>query len=556
MNAVAPSTSPGGIVAGSSLSLLDEKGILELLVAARGSSLKNKDKTRLRDLLLEYSAETSTSEREKLSSEINTILSAHAADFKSIIGRTEKTTTHKEIETQRSEPVTHFTASRPEPQFETASPLPAETEPASRKLTVNARSAEHQAATKEVKEESVTPTPTKTETAPNLPPHVNNPQARIDEIKRIVNSRVGNPINLIESNPDVGRGYMNALLNAMKKSSGGGLSGEVDVAMAALEQAFSEVEKIINTVPATPQKQSLEKEAIKTTPVKEIEKAAPSPQPSVAPIPRAEPQSQAKSVATVVPGQTETPKKTIRLSDLRPSPRPPKKETEGLYHLPENESPVRKEAEVTSSEKSVLGKLTSRIFAGGPKQAENKTVDQKAVTEKSELGVSEKMVAKTAPIAKEVKAPPAAPLHSVAAEATLPEKMDAFKKTLSEKDAAKMKPITGLDSPEVSEGLARLLSEWKLFKSSGFLGTGPAGHEHPLYKQLAGLAMASVIAGRFEGATPEIKQGITDYMNGWRYEQGILHEMGETFEHYLRRVILQILERQRQQKLVGGETNK
>ncbi len=31
-------------------------------------------------------------------------------------------------------------------------------------------------------------------------------------------------------------------------------------------------------------------------------------------------------------------------------------------------------------------------------------------------------------------------------------------------------------------------------------------------------------------------------MNGWRYEEGILHQHEETFEHYLRRVIQKILE--------------
>ncbi len=57
--------------------------------------------------------------------------------------------------------------------------------------------------------------------------------------------------------------------------------------------------------------------------------------------------------------------------------------------------------------------------------------------------------------------------------------------------------------------------------------------------------MAAVVAGRFEGSTPEIRQSVTDYMNGWRYEQGVVHEMNETFEHYLRRVILHIIKRQK-----------
>jgi hypothetical protein len=60
--------------------------------------------------------------------------------------------------------------------------------------------------------------------------------------------------------------------------------------------------------------------------------------------------------------------------------------------------------------------------------------------------------------------------------------------------------------------------------------------------------MAAVIAGRFEGATTPIKQSITDYMNGWRYEEGITHEHGETFEHYLRRVVRHILNKQNRVK--------
>jgi broad specificity phosphatase PhoE len=57
-----------------------------------------------------------------------------------------------------------------------------------------------------------------------------------------------------------------------------------------------------------------------------------------------------------------------------------------------------------------------------------------------------------------------------------------------------------------------------------------------------------LLAGRFEGATQEIKQSITDYMNGWRYEQGIIYEPGETFEHYLRRVIRHILDLQKKKQ--------
>ncbi len=56
--------------------------------------------------------------------------------------------------------------------------------------------------------------------------------------------------------------------------------------------------------------------------------------------------------------------------------------------------------------------------------------------------------------------------------------------------------------------------------------------------------MPLILSGRFEGSTAEIRQSITDYMNGWRYEQGIIYEQEETLEHYLRRVIRHIIDSQ------------
>jgi hypothetical protein len=102
-----------------------------------------------------------------------------------------------------------------------------------------------------------------------------------------------------------------------------------------------------------------------------------------------------------------------------------------------------------------------------------------------------------------------------------------------------------LFTAEVDEGLNQLLLEWSIFKKSGLFGTGPKGKEHPLFKKISPLQIPLLLAGRFEGATQEIKQSITDYMNGWRYEQGIIYQQNETFEHYLRRVIRHILDLQK-----------
>ena len=107
-----------------------------------------------------------------------------------------------------------------------------------------------------------------------------------------------------------------------------------------------------------------------------------------------------------------------------------------------------------------------------------------------------------------------------------------------------------LYTKEVDVGLDQLLTEWPLFKKSGLFGTGPKGREHPLFKKVAPLQIPLLLAGRFEGATQEIKQSITDYMNGWRYEQGIIYVQGENFEHYLRRVIRHIIDLQKKKTSV------
>jgi hypothetical protein len=115
--------------------------------------------------------------------------------------------------------------------------------------------------------------------------------------------------------------------------------------------------------------------------------------------------------------------------------------------------------------------------------------------------------------------------------------------TLDKKAAAANKNSDDpLYAPEVDGGLEQLLQEWNLFKSSGLFGTGPNGREHPLYKKLAPMMVQDVAQGRFSDARPEVVQSITDYMNGWRYEQGIVYEPGESFETYLRRVIRFIID--------------
>ncbi len=101
-----------------------------------------------------------------------------------------------------------------------------------------------------------------------------------------------------------------------------------------------------------------------------------------------------------------------------------------------------------------------------------------------------------------------------------------------------------LFSPKITAMLDKLLHEWNIFAGSGFFGVGPAGAEHPLSLTLAPLSMGEVVAGRWEGADPKIIKIIKQYVDAWRHEQGIAYTTGETFEHYLRRVVQRIVKRQ------------
>ena len=108
------------------------------------------------------------------------------------------------------------------------------------------------------------------------------------------------------------------------------------------------------------------------------------------------------------------------------------------------------------------------------------------------------------------------PLQSVAAQKQATEaNREALTADARAEQATKEAAIAAMDPlqvPDVTNGLNQLLSEWNLFKSSGIFGTGPRGIEHPLYIELAPLMMSAIIAGRFESATPDVKQSIADYI--------------------------------------------
>ncbi len=334
---------------------------------------------------------------------------------------------------------------------------------------------------------------------------------RIKQIKLAVNSKVGNPVNLVDIDNEVGREYMNALLEAMKKLGSGAIS-EMAPAMRRLEAAFAAVELAI-------EKHGLKTktEAVETVTGREVEKTVnpaeelivdntppqTATEPPVVPLPKTPPVTRAETpvpVSAPMPTPTPAPSRVLPKTPIPPTPTPP-----------------------TSTPTKPLAPRAERsgFVNAGVDTSESVTV------------------AKIPPTPRAPVAP------SLASEQPL-------KTPLNLTDPASIATsATGdpLYTKEVDDGLNQLLSDWSLFKKSGLFGTGPKGIEHPLFKKIADLQIPLLLAGRFDGATQEIRQSITDYMNGWRYEQGIIYQPGETFEKYLRRVIRHIIDLQKKRNV-------
>ncbi len=577
MNVVAPPQS--GVPLASDENLFDslfgsEQSLLNLLVAIRSADIDEDEKLELRDLVLEYAQLTDAEKRESVKKQLDNLLKKNSTIVDTALKnrvsvRSANTTSPVSATTIDNviKPVSvrpKIAAGRLNPVFKVTAKAQVVSKPSVNEIKISTPQTPPTAIT-EVKAVSQTPSalpeiqnesPAQSVSTSTMAPHVTNPMERISEIKRLVNSKVGNPINLIDSDNNVGREYMNALLDAMKKSSGSGLAGELDVAMARLETAYLAVENHIaghsellvshadtqaahaNTENLTSNKIASSKEPLPET-VAAVE-IPPEPvviNEAVVNSELSKPQPEIKEVDLPIPEEIKKPE--------------PKTSGAGLVQEPEEDF---RDVALAPPKPSALSSLASKLFVdrsqtGAVGPSSNKTkitpLKEKMVSSTPEVSAltSVPVVAKTSkPSIRELAKE--ATLTPVSKDSSVTEKITSFREEMKKRDADDKLPVTELSAPEVTAGLNQLLSEWKLFKSSGFLGTGPSGINHPLYLKLKPMPMASVIAGRFEGANPEIKQSITDYMNGWRYEQGLVHEMGETFEHYLRRVILHILERQ------------
>lgn len=302
-----------------------------------------------------------------------------------------------------------------------------------------------------------------------VPPPQNNLE-RIRAIKHAVNQKVGNPVNLVDIDNTVGREYMVALLDAMKKV-GGGVPGDIEAAMKRLEEAFVRVEQ---TVAAHAAQGS-------------------EPSPVFAPAP-----------VTPEPDTVAVPSPMEKMIDDVSEP---------LVQL-DNDHNTRAQT-VAEDSADRWGDTDTEIVA----------------------------------TREEVAVPPVRQPQPLFRAASLADDTNHLLTPNDLPDPTTNSTGSAVGDPlhttEVDTGLNQLLQEWPIFKKSGLFGTGPKGIAHPLFKELAPLTIPLILAGRYDGATEEIRQSVTDYMNGWRYEQGLVYEPEEAFEHYLRRVIRHIIDLQK-----------
>ncbi len=440
-----------------------QAGITALLLAVRGSELHPEEKNDIRDLVFLY-ANGGKDQSVRLSLEQKiTALKLVPITPKTLVEDSLPKREHPTIGTFRNAPSFAIpSAPAPVPTPTTPPPVAVSTPPVAAPTPLFS-----QASPVATVVEDTEPL------AAVVVPSVATPKAgqqqyveRIREIKAVVNEKVGNPVNLVDINNEVGREYMSALLDAMKRINSG---MSADSAMQRLEAAFRAVEVTLENVESSAATSAVVPKEPDIPPLPKYTPPQPVPQPVFRELQTSEPQQE-----PAVPPVPHVPYQAVDTSTQVYSDHP-------VVPTPSYAAPAPTVHTPTPHTFSSLADMVQQSHA--------------------QAGL------------------PTTPVSAPVLQSGDP-----------------------LLSPEVEDGLSQLLSEWSIFKKSGIFGTGPKGREHPLYKKMAELQIPLLLAGRFEGATQEVRQSLTDYMNGWRYEQGLIYEKGETFEHYLRRVIRQILD--------------
>jgi hypothetical protein len=401
-------------------------------------------------------------------------------------------------------------------------------------------------------------------------------KVRILEIKRHINSLVGNPATLMDKGNQIGREYMVALLGALKATNPGGTQ-MLDGAMETLEGAYTKILEYVSHPPApvaeeevpaprmlTDYERPQQPEPETTAPslydaevVTEVREPEPEPEPEPlppvvpAPVPVEEPVREELPPLSPLDNEREEsslvspePLMTRGVVD-EPVPEPshesvPPIDTPDLEATMPPAAPGVEESQDESALAAQIAELKKQLHGdapGGENRAER--------TGRARIPSILEMEEEPLPPAR-VEGTAWDPYGRKPAHAE-----DLSPAALTKRPASSMTGITlgtpqaELMTPEVTMTLTELLHEWKIFASSGLFGMGPGGIEHPLYVRLARLPMGEVVSGRFDDADMKIVHIIKEYVDAWRHEQGIAYNPTETFEHYLRRVAQRILKRQR-----------
>jgi hypothetical protein len=347
------------------------------------------------------------------------------------------------------------------------------------------------------------------------------PLSRITTIKEDINKRIGNPVNLVDVDNTVGRTYMSALLEAMKAVAA---NTGVAEAMARLEAAYASACSLLDQVGMNTTVASAPLTPAMTAPV------IPPATPSMPVAETAPPMAVARPPLPVMPALAAEP-----TAPIAPA--------------------VPQAATMTAAEQVPINSSLRQNPVVMPTTAAT-TQEVSAVSESVPInrGPGYTLGNATAPSVspKIIVSPPVSPqtpriqvqgapftVSSVAAAEPLKD-ISILPTAASINTAAE--GVDPLFTKEIDDGLDQLLAEWPLFNRSGFLGRGPKQRQHPLYLKVSNLPVTLILSGRFEGATNEVMQDISDKMNGWRYQQGVIYQKDESFEHYLRRVIRRILD--------------
>lgn len=351
-------------------------------------------------------------------------------------------------------------------------------------------------------------------------------KARISEIKRLVNARVGNPAMLIDTHNDHGKKYMTALLTALK-ATGGGSAADVDSVMMQLEesaQAILEGSNASEEVPSTEDDIIEEKSSESVMPHEEVTPLVAGQESDIP----SEPVSPAEHGAL-------QEKKEKMLSARQNFVSSTRDVLDEVRDVPKKDIPFNK-----YSAESTLAALL--------KHDETPVAERGDVSPNSQAKISEQngsLAIKDQPLM------PGSLTHREQVPPSFSDIRPNAPRPIIEgntvRPSGQVSPVvqqSELFTPQITQMLDQLLHEWSIFAGSGLFGMGPSGSLHPLYKTLAPLSMGEVVAGRWEKADPKITKVIKQYVDAWRHEQGVAYTINETFEHYLRRVVQRILKRQ------------